>query len=210
MKWLAVVAALVPGLCSAEVPWFLGAGLGIAEREDSEPPFENLDFAYEDGIVYHVEGSVRLEPNVLLRGTYAYTNYDELTAVGFLVISENVAQRELRLGAFYAPRPLAWLGFRVGGGYATFGDTMEGTSHGYFGEAAAVLHTGTHLSWDLSAARQVLDSEDDRDGTDWRLAGTFSTEVFCVTLAARRLELAPADELVDYRFTVGRSWGGPR
>ena len=211
MKWLAVVVALAPGLCWAEAPWYLGGGLGRAEREYGVAPFGALELEFVDGAVYHVEGGMRPKPDLLLRGTYAYTNYEEFTALGTLLIAENVAQRELRLGAFYAPRPTPAVGFRLGGGYATFGDILAGTSQGGFAEAAMVLHAGAQVSFDLSAARTHLDGDEDRDGTDLRLAATIDVpSAVYVTLSGRRLEFASADEIVDIRFTVGRSFGAAR
>ena len=208
--WLAV-ALLAPAVCGAAQPasWFLGGGLGVAERGFSQAPFDQLELEYEDGIAYHVRGGARFDSGLLLRGDYAHTRYEALTALGTLTVDEGIVQRELRLGGFYAPRPEATATYRVGGGYALFGDPAAGSADGFFAEVAATVRTGPRLSWDLSIARQEVsgDSGNDFDATDLRLAATWRLGTLDLSLAARQLRLPSSDDLRDFRVAVGRSWG---
>jgi hypothetical protein len=209
--WMAA-ALLAPGMCGATGPALsLSGGLGMAERDLSQEPFDQLELEFEDGLVYHVQGGAQFDSGLLLRGSYAYTMYAELTALDTLTVAEDVAQRELRLGAFYAPGQNARAGYRIGGGYATFGDITMGDAAGVFAEAGLTVRAGERWSWDLSLSRQELDGHSqnaaDFDGTDARLAATFHAARLDFTFAARQLWLPAGDALVEYRFSVGRSWG---
>lgn len=213
-----LLALLAPGTAPGVAPadGFVDLSVGAAWREpDDDPPFDQLELEYDTGTVVRLEVGSQYDSGLLVRVGYAYTVYDEFTALGSLVIDEDIQQQELRAGVFYATPRGAPLGWRLGGGYGYLDE--EGNAGGYyqrggFVEAAAIVELA-RATLDFAAAFAKLGGPGDADAetAELRATAAYHARVMDFTLGARYAwidrENGPLDdELLELRAGVAIPW----
>ncbi|MGQ0586434.1 MAG: hypothetical protein ACT4PK_04450, partial [Gammaproteobacteria bacterium] len=206
--------------CAAGKEFGVQGSLGAVDRHiENDTGFASLDLEYDTGIALQLEGDAAIGHDILLRASYAYIEYDELTAIGgALTIAEDVVQRDLRLGAFWARPTQQW---RLGGGYVqmdgrdNFGSTGKG--RGPFIEAGIELQAGLRVRFDFAGAILQLRGDLAADGYEARAGVAFGAGTTRFTADARYLVLdrhgavagfSFADEnLSELRLGIERRWG---
>ena len=221
-RWIVALALLAPSMaCAADREFGIQGSLGAVDRRiDDDPPYDQLELDADTGIALQVEGDAAIGHDILLRASYAYIEYDELTAVdGALTISEDIVQRDLRLGAFWARSAHAW---RLGGGYAQIGASDNfgslGKGRGPFIETGIGLQAGSRVSFDFAGAVLQLRGDFAADGYEARAGAAFGAGATRFTVDARYLKLdrlyrdsSPADlpdeRVYELRLGIERRWG---
>ena len=211
---LALLAPAAPAATPAD--GFVDLSVGASWREpDDAPPFDQLELDYDTGTVARLEVGSHYESGLLVRVGYAYAVYDEMTALGSLVVREDIQQQDVRAGVFYATPRRAPLGWRLGGGYAYLDedDSVDGYyQRGGFVEAAAIVELA-RTTLDFAAAFAKLGGPGDADAetTELRATAAYHARVMDFTLGARYAwvdrENLPGDEqLLELRAGVGIPW----
>lgn len=213
-----VILALLAS-AGARAEGFVEASVGAAWRElDAEKPFDQLELEYDTGTLARLEVGTQYDSGLQLRVGYTYTAYDELTALGSLVIAEDIQQQEVRLGAFHATRG-APLGWRLGGGYVYLDEDDNGgggyCQRGGFLEAAAVVEASRRITLEFAAAVMKLGGPEDYDAeaAELRATAAFHTRAMDYTVGVRHAVFDrenPVDEqLLELRVGVGGLWAYP-
>jgi hypothetical protein len=213
-----LLALLAPGAAPAAAPagGFVDLSVGAAWREpDDDPPFDQLELEYDTGTVARLEVGSHYDSGLLVRVGYAYTVYDEFTALGSLVISEDIQQQEVRAGVFYATPRGTPLGWRLGGGYDYLDESSNGGGYyqrGGFVEAGAIV-TLARVTLDFAAAFAKLGGPGDADAetTELRATAAYHARVMDFTLGARYAWVDPEnfplnEELLELRAGVAIPW----
>jgi hypothetical protein len=206
--WLAL-ALLAPGVALADdMTGFVGAGAGWAWRDvDRDAPFDQLSLGFDGGPALHAEGGVRPVRGLLLRGHYTYADHGDLTALDTLTVTQDVQQRELRLGMFHETAAGA-SGFRLGGGFAQLDDDVLDRSRGPFLEAAWIAPIGARVILDLGAAYSRLGGDTDRNAIELRARLAWRVGSTDLTLDGRHAAFDsgggnyPDEQLYELRFGV--------
>ena len=213
-----LLALLAPS--AAQAQGYVDASLGAAWRDlESEPPYDASGLEYDTGKLARLEVGTHYDSGLLLRLGYAYTAYDELTALGSLTVLEDVEQQEIRFGVFQATPRRAPLGWRLGAGYIYVdedSDTGGDYQRGGFVEAAAIVATGKRVTLDFAAALMKLGGPDDFDaeGGELRAVAAFHARAMDFTLGARyalieRDSFPPDERLLELRAGVVFPWAYP-
>lgn len=217
---LALVLLATPVAHAEDVASTIHGGVGAAWREPSEdPPFDQVTLEYDTGTVLFVDVASHYRPGLLLRLSYSYTFYDELTALG-LALQEDIEQHDGRAGLFYAPWPRGPLAWRIGGGYAHAHEDIdqpknERSQVGGFVEAGLTLRAARRLTLDLAGAglKWEGDGDYDAEGAELRLAAIVHTRPLDVVIGGRYLDLQREDRfdeaLYELRVGIGGAWGYP-
>lgn len=219
---LVLLTLLVPATATAEdLASTIHGGVGVAWREPSDdPPFDQLTPEYDTGTALFLDVASHYDYGLLLRVTYTYTLYDELTALGGLALERDIEQHDARAGVFFAPWPRGVLGYRIGGGYAYGHEDVDEpddgrTQDGGFVEAGLTVRAARWLTLDVAGAGLKWEGEDDYDaeGAEARIAAIFHTDPLDLVVGGRYLRLereAPFDEeLFELRVGIGGAWGYP-
>ena len=220
IRVVCTILALLAAAPSFAAEMFAGVGAGVTDREPTDdPPFDQLDLDYDSGTTLTAQLGGRFESGMMLRADYNYTNHDEFTALGGLLISEDITRRDLRLGAFAAPQAQGAFGYRLGVGYARVTEsTAQGTfpdRDGYFVEGAAQLDAGQRVTFDLAAVRIHLSDDQNRNsrGNEFRLAMIFHAGAIDVALNGLYARTDSSENLFYIErlkavsLSVGGAWG---
>jgi hypothetical protein len=218
---LATLALLGAGPAgAADVAGWLQGGVGVVFREPSDdPPFDQLDLEYDTGTQLHLDIASHYGNGLLLRAGYAYTLYDEFTALGGLAIEKDIEQHEVRAGAFFAPRR-AGLRYRVGGGYAYFGEDVDTPAasrqqDGGFIEAGLSFDATPRLTLDFALAVLKVggDADHDAEAAELRAGAILHTGTIDLVAGVRYASFTregPTDEeLIELRLGLGGAWAFP-
>jgi len=217
MRHVTLAALALLASSAAQADGFIDLGVGAAWRDlDHNKPFD-LDF--DTGKVARIELGTLYESGLMLRGTYTYTTYDELTALGSVRIAEDVEQQEARFGIFRATQRGAPLGWRLGAGYDYVDEdpAMGGTSfqRGGYLEAAAVIETRRRVTLDFALALSKLGGEDNHDAEagELRAMAAYHADAMDFTLGARYARIEREDfvdeQLFELRVGIGGLWAYP-
>ena len=217
MRHVTLAALALLASSAAQADGFIDLGVGAAWRDlDHNKPFD-LDF--DTGKVARIELGTLYESGLMLRGTYTYTAYDELTALGSLKIAEDIEQQQARFGIFRATPRGTPLGWRLGIGY-DYVDEDPGVGdatwqRGGYLEAAAAIETRRRITLDLAVALSKLGGEDDHDAEarELRAMATFHADAMDFTLGARYARIEREDfvdeRVFELRVGVGGLWAYP-
>lgn len=212
MKRATLAALALLASADAHANGFIDLGLGAVLRDADQ------GYDFDTGKAAWLELGTLYESGLLLRVGYGYTSYERLELDTVLIV-EDIATQEVRLGVFHSTQRGAPLGWRLGGGYAySDEDDSAGPSRsqrGGFVEAAAVVEAGRRVMLDFAGALTKLGGEADYDaeGAELRAMATFRARALDFTLGARYAVIdreTPFDEqLFELRVGVGGLWAYP-
>jgi hypothetical protein len=196
-----------------------GLSSGRFREEDDSP--STYEIESENGGGINLAAALRFEPGLMVRGSYVktvaeeYESCDRTTGVCG-TFDEDLVVRQERIGVFFAPplhgRPV---GFRAGGGYASFmrearDSNNEIRSDGGFIEGAIVIDAGRVVTFDAGLVLLGLDNDfGDAGGAEIFGNAMFHAGPVDVGIGMRSLAFTTEVDgtASDYEFTQGYAEG---